>query len=463
MRLRRRTRSASIGIPFGDPTLTYPTLIAELFPRLTGGIHWGLDRTRRLLATVGDPHLQYPCIHVGGTNGKGSVAASIAAILRERGLRTGLYTSPHLCSFRERIRIDGEPIAEAALLSAAERLWPAIGEEHATFFEATTAIGLLALADAGVDIAVIEVGLGGRLDSTNVIAPLVSVITNISLDHVQLLGNTLDAVAREKAGIVKAGVPLVTGESVGPAADVLMQTAAERGAERIVVAETAVTVTSMGMRGTTFSMSAAGARPHAARDFTTPLLGAHQAWNAALAVVAVEQLPAALRPTADQVRNGLSNVRWPGRLQVEQIAGGTWIFDVAHNPAGVDALVAALRQLDVVRPVTVVAGVLGDKDWGAMLAPLAAWADRLILTMPPTAPADRRWDLDTAFDSLQAERDQGRAIERTADFEAALRQAAGSGTVLVTGSFHTVGDALAMLRRCDAAPDVTLPEVVFRR
>jgi dihydrofolate synthase/folylpolyglutamate synthase len=208
-------------------TLSYETLVAELFPRLTGGIRWGLERTRRLLAGVGDPHTRFPTLHVGGTNGKGSVAATLASVLAAGGRRVGLYTSPHLCTFRERIQIDGRAITEAALLAAAERLWPAIGRERPSFFEATTAIALLALAEADVDVAVVEVGLGGRLDATNVITPEVCVLTNVSLDHVQYLGSTVEAVAREKAGIIKAGVPVVTGEWQGVAHDVFRWRAAE--------------------------------------------------------------------------------------------------------------------------------------------------------------------------------------------------------------------------------------------
>lgn len=192
--------------------LTYAALVRELFPRLTGGIRWGLERTERLLGEVGDPHRRFASIHVGGTNGKGSVAAMAASVLGAAGLRTGLYTSPHLCAFRERIQVEGQPVSEAALLASAERLWPGIQCEGASFFEAATAIAFLALAEADVDIAVVEVGLGGRLDATNVIVPEVAMLTNVSLDHMQLLGSSLEAVAREKAGIVKPGVHVVTAE-----------------------------------------------------------------------------------------------------------------------------------------------------------------------------------------------------------------------------------------------------------
>src|SRR5690606_29480790 len=190
--------------------LTYDALVAELFPRLTGGIRWGLERTERLLAAVGDPHRSYRTLHAGGTNGKGSVAATLASVLGQTGALAGLYTSPHLCTFRERIQIGGAPIGEEQFVAAATRLWPHILRESPSFFEATTAIAFLALAEAGVEVAAIEVGLGGRLDATNVIRPDVVALTNVALDHAQYLGDTIEAVAREKAGIIKAGVPVVT-------------------------------------------------------------------------------------------------------------------------------------------------------------------------------------------------------------------------------------------------------------
>lgn len=192
----------------------YPDLIRELFPRLSGGIRWGLDRTRRLLESAGSPEREFAAIHIGGTNGKGSAAATLASVLSRSGVRVGLYCSPHLCAFRERIQINGVPIGEDALLAAAERVWPAVRREDPSFFEATTAIALRSLADAGVDLAIVEVGLGGRLDATNVITPERVIITNIALDHAEFLGTTLESVAREKAGIMKPGVPVLTGEPV---------------------------------------------------------------------------------------------------------------------------------------------------------------------------------------------------------------------------------------------------------
>ncbi|CAN5597972.1 folylpolyglutamate synthase/dihydrofolate synthase family protein [soil metagenome] len=428
---------------------TYPQLVADLFPRLTGGVHWGLDRTRRLLASVGDPHLQYRVLHVGGTNGKGSVGAHLDSMLRAQGRRGGLYTSPHLCTFRERIRIDGTPIDERALLHAAHRLWPRILDEDASFFEATTAIAFLALADAGIDTAVVEVGLGGRLDSTNVVDPDVVVLTNVSLDHVQMLGPTLEHVATEKAGIIKRGVPVVTGETAEPAAGVFAATAARLGAPLRVVSAGDVTVDSVTLEGTAFRVR--GTTPGELR-LRTPLIGVHQAMNAALAVHALDCLGGA--GSAAELQDGMTAVRWPGRMPVAQAHGVTWIFDVAHNVAGVAAMVAAVRSLDMPRPLTVIAGVLGDKDWAGMLGPIHDVADAVILTVPPTAPPDRRWDPDTAL--AAAPSDAARVVvDLTAALESAHTAARGTGgTVLVTGSFHTVGDAMAALGLCVDGSDV---------
>jgi dihydrofolate synthase / folylpolyglutamate synthase len=441
--------------------LTYPALTAELFPRLTGGIRWGLDRTRRMLAAVGDPQSSFRVLHVGGTNGKGSVAAHLESVLRHAGHRTGLYSSPHLCTFRERIRIDGMPVGEDALLAAAEQLWPFIRNEQPSFFEATTAIAFLALAQAGVEYAVIEVGLGGRLDSTNVVNPDVVVLTNVSLDHVQLLGHTLEAVATEKAGIIKAVVPVATGEAGTAAARIFADVAAARGAPLHVLERADVSDIESAVQGTRFSMSRTAWGP---LELMTALPGAHQALNAALAVHALGLLGAA-RPTAETIAKGLASTRWAGRLQVEEVAGVRWVFDVAHNVAGAETLAAALRDLALPRPLVAVIGVLGDKDWQGMLGPLCTAADHVILTTPPTAPADRRWDPDAVLHAVSCA-----AASTVPDFTQALERAHGralsaapAGTVVVTGSFHTVGDALVALGLAHDGADFDVRAPQFRR
>lgn len=431
---------------------SYAELVRQLFPRLSGGIRWGLERTEQLLAAVGDPHRQYPTIHVGGTNGKGSVAVTIAAILEHAGHRTGLYSSPHLTTFRERIRIGGQPISEAALLDAAARLWPHIAAASPSFFEATTAIGFLALADASVDVAVIEVGLGGRLDSTNVVMPELVVLTNVSLDHVQLLGSSLEQVAAEKAGIIKPGVPVVTAETNPTVLAGFERRARELGAPFHVLGADAVRDVHVDGSGTSFCVATDA---WGEVEVHTPLLGAHQARNAALAITALAELPAERRPDAAAIREGVRAVSWPGRAQRLQHLGVTWLFDVAHNAAGVEALVATLTDLALPRPLAALVGVLGDKDWRSMLRPLAGITDHLVLTLPPTAPSERRWDpvavlTEAPVPHARAESDFIRALETA-------HSLAAGGTVLVTGSFHTVGDALIALNLAPWGADVALP------
>jgi dihydrofolate synthase/folylpolyglutamate synthase len=419
--------------------LTYEQLVRELFPRLSGGIRWGLDRVEAILEEAGHPERRYASVHVGGTNGKGSTSAAIAAALRAGGHRTGLYTSPHLCSFRERIQLNGQPLSDAELLEAAESLWPSFRRTQPSFFEATTSLAFLALANAGVDVAVIEVGLGGRLDATNVVTPVLSVLTNVAMDHAEYLGNTLELVAAEKAGIIKAGVPVITAEPAPAIRSIFAARAAALSAPFHALADDDVSGVRVGASGTRFRVRT---REWGEMSLYTPLIGEHQAMNAALGVRALELLPDKLRPEREQVAHGVASVQWPGRLQIEQRSDGVWMFDVAHNTAGVEAVAATVRKLDLARPLVLLVGILGDKDWRAMLPPLFDIADAAVLTIPPTAPEARRWDPAAVLQEV------GRDGDVIPDFDVALRHArtlAQGGTVLVTGSFHTVGDALATL------------------
>ncbi len=438
-----------------ESTPAYRELVDKLFPRLTGGIRWGLERTEQLLRDTGHPHRRYRTIHVAGTNGKGSVAATIASVLKQAGQRTGLYTSPHLCSFRERIRIDGAPIAEPELLAAANRVWPGIEASGASFFEATTVLAFEAMARAAVDVAVVEVGLGGRLDSTNVIVPEQAIITNIAFDHADYLGDTLTSIAGEKAGIIKSGVPVVTAETNEEVLDVFRARAREIGAPLIVCRPNADgVVDAMGSRLELDTNSWGSIEIH------SPLIGRHQLRNLQLAVCALDHLAAAFGITADHIRAGVRAVHWPGRFQIVRAEGPTWVFDVAHNEAGVHALSQTFRALDLPKPVVVLIGILGDKDWQRMLPPLFELGDRVVLSVPPTAPANRAWDPDAVLAQLRvshaaAQPDFARALARAQEL------AAPAGTILVTGSFHTVGDAQAILGWSEVEPDFRLPHKVF--
>jgi dihydrofolate synthase/folylpolyglutamate synthase len=358
-------------------------------------------------------------------------------VLRAAGWRVGLYTSPHLVSFRERMVVDGVAIPEEAVAVWTERVRPLAEEVRASFFEVTTAIAFADFAARGVDVAVVEVGLGGRLDATNVLRPLAAGVTRIALEHTEYLGSDLASIAAEKAGIAKEGVPFVTTEASDGVAAVLEREARGRGAffERLDVG-LAVQGLEVGDGGSTFDLVTPERRYAGLR---VRMGGAHQAANAALAVRLAEWLPARFGVGDAEVRAGLGAARVPGRFERR----GRWLFDVAHNPDGARSLVAALRAAPPRRPLVGVVAVLGDKAWREFLATLAPALDGLVLTRAPSAPAERAWSLEAAAEWC---RSAGMAARVEEDFDAALAAAASEGgTVLVTGSFHTVGDAMSRL------------------
>ncbi len=374
-----------------------------------------------MLAAVGDPHRHYATVHVAGTNGKGSTSAFLAAMLRSAGFRGGLYTSPHLLRFPERIQVDGVPIAEGAVAAWTARLHDLAVDLGATFFEITTAIALADFAARGADIAVVEVGLGGRLDATNVVEPLATGVTRIALDHAEYLGTDLAGIAREKGGIAKPGVPFLTTET-----------------DEQVLAAMGETVGGRGSRVERVS-------PWLARGYRLGLEGPHQVANASLALALARALPPPWRPGREAERAGLAGARLAGRFDRR----GPWLFDVAHNPDGMAALAEALAGADLARPLAAVVAILRDKAWPEMLARLGPVLDVLVLTRAPSAPAERSWDFEEV--ARGGWRSPGRGGGPDLVAEPDLSRALGlarerAATVVVTGSFHTVGDAMGVLR-----------------
>jgi dihydrofolate synthase/folylpolyglutamate synthase len=408
-------------------SLTYDEALDFLFPRTTT-IKFGLATTRALLKSLGNPHEVMPSIHIGGTNGKGSVCTLVAAALRECGWRVGLYTSPHLVSFPERIQVDGVPISEQAVAMWTGRLLSSILERKATFFEATTALAFADFAARGAEIAVVEVGLGGRLDSTNVVRPLVSGVTKIARDHMKYLGDTLELIACEKAGIAKPGVPFVIGET-DPDLVAVLRREANRTCARA--------------NGGTGGKTGADIRvlpPEYEWCGPLSLDGPHQRRNAGVAHGILSALPAPYRPTREQMERAFGATRVPGRLDRR----GRWLFDVAHNPDGMRSLVAALQVMRPRTPVHALVSILGDKDWPDMLVQLDQVIERGFLTIAPTAAA-RGWDIEWLRRWLRDPNRPPAQAEWTLipDFrEAIARVQEGAGTILVTGSFHTVGDVM---------------------
>lgn len=429
--------------PFEDP------LFDRLFPPLPAGVHWGLARVDGALESLGRPERAVPSLHIGGTNGKGSVASTCAAVLGAEGHRVGLYTSPHLCSVRERFQVAGRPVAEDRLIAYADEIRPVVAEHGLTFFEAATVLAFHVFHREGVDTQVVEVGLGGRLDATNVLIPEATAITNVAMDHQDFLGDTLLAIAREKAGIMKVGVPMVTAETDPAVLDLFAELAEimEVPLHRLDPVRDLLEV-EVARDHTAFALDTGA---WGRLRLKSPLVGPHQAVNAALAVRLLERLPDALRPSADAVRRGVEGVRWPGRDQIEVVGETTWLFDVAHNTAGTQSLVQVLDRLALPGPRVGLIGVLGDKEWRVMLPPLLSRLDYAVLTQPPSAPRGRRWRPDEVLGELVASggaREDRVAVEP--DFARALEQVrarTGKGTVVVTGSCHTVGDALQALDR----------------
>jgi len=427
--------------PFHDP------LFDRLFPPLAVGVHWGLDRMRRAVRDLDHPERCAPVVHVAGTNGKGSVCSTVASILNASGARAGLYTSPHLVSLTERFQVGGEPVPEATLVRVAEEIRPVVVKRGLTFFEAMTVLGFHLFRELEVEVQVIEVGLGGRLDATNVVEPTVSLLTNVADDHAEYLGTTIREIAGEKAGILKSGVPAYT-TAVDPQVLEVFRTRARDVGTTLVELDPRERVTDLEMDAAHDEFTLLDT-PWGDLRLETPLIGAHQATNVLLAVHGAAALPEALRPSRDAVRSGVARVRWPGRDDVERGENGTWLFDVAHNAAGIESLVAVLDRLSLEHPRVALVGVLGDKDWRAMLPPLLGRVDAAVFTQPPTAPAERRWDPEVALSEVAPAVGEVDAVV-VEDFSDALieaRRRAGRGTVVVTGSCHTVGDAMAALGR----------------
>lgn len=403
------------------------------------GIRLGLERIEAALDALGRPQSAFPTIHVAGTNGKGSTSAFLAAALAAEGKRVGLYTSPHLVSFRERIRIGGRPIAEAALDDSLHRLRDAgdfVRDPEdpgaLSYFEAATALAFDAFAHGGVEIAVVEVGLGGRLDATNVSGKdlRAAVITRIAVDHVAFLGSDLAAIAREKGAIARGGRPLVLGPQAPPARDALLALAGERGAELVdVEAETHFQRSDEGLayRG-----------PHWSLDgLRLGLRGPHQVENARVALATLERLGA----SPEAARAGLAGARWPGRLQVVS-ERPLVVVDGAHNPEAARALVASWGELWPERRPHLVFAAMGDKDWAPMLEFLLPLAETVHFC--PAGTSTRSVDPARLLAAAGSARAHAHPSAGAA-LEAASRLAGREGAVLVGGSLYLAGETLALL------------------
>jgi dihydrofolate synthase/folylpolyglutamate synthase len=442
--------------------MTYPETIDYLYGIRLFGQKLGLETMQYLLRLMGDPQRHLRFIHIAGTNGKGSVAAMIHAVLSRAGYKTGLYTSPHLVSFCERFQINGRPIAEADMVRLVEHLKPfletvaAHPEFHApTFFEAVTAMALQHFHEQKIDLVVWETGLGGRLDATNVVTPLVSVITNIAFDHTQYLGETLPQIATEKCGIIKPGVPVVTAAVAEEVLRVIRATATAQGCPLSIVSED--------VRATRISENEEGQRlqmtstHHDYGVVRIPLLGAHQSINCATAVAALEASVLSIAP--QQISEGLSQTTWPGRFQIVN-HNPTVVLDGAHNAAAAERLVATLRERCADQKLTFILGVLRDKNYDQMCQILAPLAER-IFCVPVNS--ERTCDPDQLARWCMATNPRLK-ITVAKDLLQAYTQAQSekAQTIVITGSLFLVGEALDRLGFAHPTTSKTKKELILQ-
>ena len=437
--------------------MTYAEAVQFLYGLRLFGAKFGLENTFKLAALAGKPQDKLRFIHVAGTNGKGSTCAMLESIYRTAGLRSGLFTSPHLVSFRERIQVNRQLITEGDVVRLVDELQPLLKQfhtdHHPTFFEVVTVMSLKYFAEQKCDLVIWETGLGGRLDATNIVTPLASVITNIALDHQQWLGDTLEKIAFEKAGIIKPGVPAVTAAEEPGALAVIKEVARANNAPLKIVGRDAAPV-----------------RPDsAARCRYLSLSGEHQKINAVLALAVVEILQKQIPIPDETIRAGLANVNWPGRLQlIERPHGQQILLDGAHNVAGAEALRAALleRRLPnrlVPKPVRAdleigapafILGVLQDKDWRHICETLAPLAGRIFCvpvsserTANPNELAEVCRAANPAAD-VSVRANLGEALKTSLETRG---RAARAPLVVISGSLYLVGEALEQLGLAPAA------------
>ncbi len=404
--------------------MSYAEAIQFLYGLQMFGARPGLQTTRQLAALTGNPQDKLRFIHVAGTNGKGSTCAMLESIYRAAGLRVGLFTSPHLVSFRERIQVNRELISASGVARLASDIQLSLktfsDDQHPTMFEVVTVLALRHFAEQKCDLVIWETGLGGRLDATNIVTPLASVITNIALDHQAWLGDTLAKIAAEKAGIIKTGVPVVT---------------TERGAEALGVVERVA-------RENNSPLTRVESTPSTILPPSSSLSGSHQRTNSALARATVEILRETIPVSDAQIAAGLAQVKWLGRLQlITRQNGQQVLLDGAHNIAGVQTLRAALEQNFKRTDRTLILGMLGDKDWQVMCDMLAPLASRIMLVPVDSARTATPEELAVVCRAANPQAE----IHCIKTLSVALESAAEDAFVVIAGSLYLIGAALALL------------------
>jgi dihydrofolate synthase/folylpolyglutamate synthase len=408
--------------------MTYSEAIDFLYSLRLFGTKLGLENTRELARLNGNPEKNLRFIHVAGTNGKGSTCAILESIYRSHGLRTGLFTSPHLVSFTERIQVNRISISEDDVSRLTEKMIESLGglqfeswPFRPTFFEFVTVMALIYFREQNCELVIWETGLGGRLDATNIVDPIASVITNVQLDHQQWLGNGLAQIAAEKSGIVKPSVPVITATAPGAALDVIRATASRQNAPLFILDES-----SSFDRGILTEL---------------PLLGSHQLINAALALTVVSVLNPVIPVPPDVLRRGVRTVRWPGRLQLIQRKDSNILLDGAHNPDGAKTLAAAVSENFRDRSITLILGLFRDKAWQEMCDSLVPLTRRLLLV---PVSNERTAEAQVVQQYCQSRRPE-LEIKQCANLSEAIQCSAHDPFVVITGSLHLVGEAMELL------------------
>lgn len=401
----------------------------------------GLDRTRELLGRLGTPHMGLKFVHITGTNGKGSTAAMVSSVLRKAGLKTGLYTSPHLWHFGERFQVNGAPIADEDLGRITETVLEAARDmtDPATEFELMTAVAMVYFKEQRCDIVVLEVGLGGRLDSTNIIpAPEVAVITNLGLEHTEQLGNTIPLIAKEKAGIIKTGCRCVLYHQSREAEEVVEEVCREKGVELTVTDLDSLQVLEAGARGQRFT--------YRGTEYHIPMVGSYQVRNAATAIETVEALRrGGWNITGEALQKGLSSASWPGRMELAHKAPDL-IIDGGHNPQCMQALAQSLEQLFPGRKIHFLVGVMGDKDYPDMMGSLLPLAHSFVTITPDSPRALSAGDLAAFLEGKGAKATPCESVEE--GLHTVLDQCAPEDVICACGSLYMVGELRHLLGLC---------------
>lgn len=404
----------------------------KLFSLHSRGIKYNLDRIRKALDFIGNPQNSYPSIHVAGTNGKGSTCAFIESILRTAGYKTGLFTSPHIVDFKERFRVNGNLVEEEEWIEVYREVGYLVDSFNLTFFEATMLIATELFKRQKVEIAVFETGMGGRLDATNILKPVVSVITPIAMDHMEYLGNTIEKIAREKLGIVKEKVPLIMAlpnkKSVGKIAE---EICIEKACPCFFVDQKKATLVSDDLSGLFFV--------YKGDNYKTSVIGKHQLINALLAIEAIKK--SGLNLKQEIIQKGIHQMNLSGRFQVVSLNNKTAIFDVGHNPHAANFICKAIKKYFKDEPICFVVGIMKDKEYKKMIKYYSSVANHIIFTTPQTTRAALA---EILAGNIQDEKKRSICNPVSEAFIKAMERE--EKVICITGSFYTVGEVMEALK-----------------